>query len=121
MSVKSRVEWIGGIKNINELTRTGSFARIILTTANDYLIGDKNQLLYVRGDILHNPKDGIVDRLKPIARSMVATSDDSRFYFHPETNRETHVYVVNYNSDFQLTSVKTIPEKDFLNTSLEDT
>lgn len=50
----------------------GVNARIILTPDDSYLIGSREELLYARGDLLHNPAMSIVETVRPIAERIVS-------------------------------------------------
>ena len=49
----------------------GTNSRIILMPDGCYLIGSREELLYARGDLIHNPALGIVDTLKQTAERIV--------------------------------------------------
>lgn len=49
----------------------GTNSRIMLMPDGYYLIGSREELLYARGDLIHNPALGIVDTLKPVAERIV--------------------------------------------------
>ena len=48
----------------------GTNGRIILLPDGDWFIGSREQLLAARGDRLHNPAQGIVDVLRPVAEGL---------------------------------------------------
>lgn len=48
----------------------GTNARIILLPHYGYLLGSREELLYASGDLIGNPALGIVDNLKPVAKSV---------------------------------------------------
>ncbi|MFE3558403.1 RNA ligase family protein [Streptomyces sp. NPDC059193] len=51
----------------------GANARIIAFSNGDYIIGSREHLLYARGDLIANPKDGLVEALRPVADSLWTT------------------------------------------------
>jgi hypothetical protein len=48
----------------------GTNARIIIAPDGDFFIGSREELLYAMGDRIHNPTQGIVDAVLPIAAAM---------------------------------------------------
>ncbi|MEU5958142.1 RNA ligase family protein [Streptomyces sp. NPDC047525] len=48
----------------------GTSTRIIVFPDGEYVIGSREQLLYARGDLIVNPKDGVVETLRPIADAL---------------------------------------------------
>ncbi|MFI5986809.1 RNA ligase family protein [Streptomyces sp. NPDC051555] len=48
----------------------GANARIIAFSNGDYVIGSREHLLHARGDLIANPKDGLVEALRPVADSL---------------------------------------------------
>jgi len=48
----------------------GTGARIICFGNGDYVIGSREELLHARGDLIANPKNGVVDALRPIADTL---------------------------------------------------
>jgi hypothetical protein len=48
----------------------GANGRIIFLPDGSYLIGSREDLLYFRGDVLHNPALNIVEALRPIAEHL---------------------------------------------------
>lgn len=45
----------------------GTNGRVIFLPDGSYVIGSREELLYASGDVVHNPKQGIVDALRPVA------------------------------------------------------
>ncbi|MDP9815098.1 RNA ligase family protein [Spirilliplanes yamanashiensis] len=48
----------------------GTNARIVQLPGGDWLIGSREELLHARGDLIHNPSQGIVDALRPVAEAL---------------------------------------------------
>jgi hypothetical protein len=66
----------------------GTNSRIILMPDGCYLIGSREELLYGKGDLIHNPALGIVDTLKDVAdriQSVFTTPDEVITTFYLET------------------------------------
>lgn len=62
----------------------GTNSRIIFMPDGRYIIGSRNDLLHAGGDLIHNPSQGIVDAVKPIAEAFTeatAVSSITVFYF----------------------------------------
>ena len=55
----------------------GTNSRIILMPDECYVIGSREELLYARDDLIHNPALGIVDTLRSVADRIVATYQTS--------------------------------------------
>jgi hypothetical protein len=62
----------------------GTNVRIIRLPGNDYVIGNREYLLYAKGDRIYNAVDGVVRHLKPVADRMAP----------PEGDAWIHVYYV---------------------------
>jgi hypothetical protein len=52
----------------------GTNGRIVLLPDGSYVVGSREELLYGKGDLIHNPSMGIVDALKPVADMVSAMS-----------------------------------------------
>lgn len=52
----------------------GTNSRIILMPDGCYLLGSREELLFARGDLVHNPALGIVDALRDLAEKLVVRS-----------------------------------------------
>ncbi|MCH7729612.1 MAG: hypothetical protein IH991_24505 [Planctomycetes bacterium] len=66
----------------------GTNSRIILMPDGCYLIGSREELLYAKGDLIHNPALGIVDAIKGVAerfQSVFSTPDGVITTVHLET------------------------------------
>ncbi|MER7280497.1 RNA ligase family protein [Dactylosporangium sp. NPDC000244] len=53
----------------------GTNSRIILLPDGTFLLGSREELLYAQGDLIGNPALGIVEQLKPVAKTMTAVEN----------------------------------------------
>lgn len=63
----------------------GTNSRIILMPDGCYLLGSREELLFARGDLVHNPALGIVDALRDLAEKLVARSTAQIIVVYLET------------------------------------
>lgn len=59
----------------------GANARLISLPGNTYIIGSRIELLYGKGDLIANPKLGIVEALRPLADDIYLTFDAITVYY----------------------------------------
>ena len=55
----------------------GTNSRVILWPDGSYLIGSREELLHAKGDLIHNPAQGIVDTLRSVADQLSAEHEPS--------------------------------------------
>ncbi len=82
MLMPDTVPFIGDVIFTEKVDGTNS--RIILLPDGTYLIGSRELLLYARGDVVHNPQDGVVEALRTVAerlKPLSATAPITTFYF----------------------------------------
>ncbi|WP_055531343.1 RNA ligase family protein [Streptomyces graminilatus] len=48
----------------------GAGTRIVVFSNGEYVICSREELLYARGDLIANPKDGVVEALRPVADAL---------------------------------------------------
>ncbi|MFM9452544.1 RNA ligase family protein [Streptomyces europaeiscabiei] len=59
----------------------GTNARIIVAPNGDFVLGNREHLLYARGDFIANPAEGIVDALRGLAGRITAPEAGLRVYY----------------------------------------
>ncbi|RLU82038.1 hypothetical protein CTZ27_31270 [Streptomyces griseocarneus] len=96
----------------------GTNARIIVFPDGSYVIGCREELLYARGDLIVNPKDGVVEALRPVADGLAAPDSGLRVLYLEVYGRKIGKNASQYTGQgrigFRMFDAATIPE-DILN------
>lgn len=97
----------------------GANARLIAFSSGEFIIGSREELLYGKGDLVGNPKDGIVDTLKEWAYGLEFLDVIDRptvIYmevFGGKIGRHHANYTSTHDLDFRIFDMMEIPSSEF--------
>lgn len=105
----------------------GTNGRIVFTPDGRYIIGSREEFLYAKGDIVHNPSLNIVETLKPIADKIncsrrVNVDEFTVVYAEVYGGRigaNAKQYTLNQEHSFRLFDVAQIPLTTYKNNDIE--
>ncbi|WP_424892359.1 RNA ligase family protein [Streptomyces sp. XH2] len=92
----------------------GTNARIIVFPDGFYVIGSREELLHARGDLIANPKEGVVDALRAVADGLSAPDSDVRVLYLEvyggKIGPNARQYTGQGRTGFRMFDAATIPE-----------